>query len=85
MRIGRRRRKQHAADLEQATGALERAKKAVTVSKGELAEQRVKLARANAVKRRLERLAGSDSNHLGALVLQALTERYGDTEDQEGA
>ena len=26
---------------------------------------------------RLDRLAGSDSNHLGRLVLQALTERFG--------
>lgn len=56
-------------DLDAAARSLADAReaRAVQVRKRE-AEQ--------ALAARLERLAGRDSNHLGALVLEALTEKY---------
>lgn len=42
------------------------------------AEQERKRAQEDeSVTKRLERLAGEDANHLGMMVLRALTERYG--------
>jgi hypothetical protein len=58
--------------------ALQRAERSLVQAKASHKEQvRKRDQEQEAVIARLERLAGEDSNHLGELVLQALTERYG--------
>lgn len=41
-------------------------------------QQRKREQESEALLRRLDRLAGADSNHLGRMVLKALTEKYGE-------
>jgi DNA-binding protein Fis len=40
-------------------------------------QERLREQEREALEQRLDRLAGNDSNHLGRLVLRALTEKYG--------
>ncbi len=57
------------SDLEAAQRSLETARRARV-------EQERKRVQERSLVQRLDRLAGEDSNHLGKMVLEALTERF---------
>ena len=62
------------AAFEEADAAVQRGEQAVRVARAAHEFQRCKREEDSVLMQRLDQLAGSDSNHLGRLVLDALTE-----------